>query len=152
MQRRTGKGAHISPPRENGDKSPELSAAPPSRLNQKTFGLTNRIWIILMLAGFIIFLTRYTLPHDYSMPRHGLTNYANLKPVNYLNDTNSTIAAPFDFCPVFGPADDIGQKHGVASIMRSRVHLGTGARVQRVIHKALSGLPVTISVLGGSSE
>jgi hypothetical protein len=30
--------------------------------------------------------------------------------------------------------------------------VGTGARVQRVLQKAMTGAPVTISVLGGSSE
>ncbi len=30
------------------------------------------------------------------------------------------------------------------------MHTGSGARVQRVVQKAMAGLPVTISVLGGS--
>jgi hypothetical protein len=32
------------------------------------------------------------------------------------------------------------------------MHVGTGGRVQRVINRALTGQPVTISVLGGSGE
>ena len=32
------------------------------------------------------------------------------------------------------------------------MHTGSGARVQRVVQKAMAGLPVTISVLGGSGE
>jgi hypothetical protein len=57
---------------------------------------------------------------------------------------------PFDFCPVFGPGDRIGSKYGQLVMSQSRVHLGSGARVQKVIHRALLGQPVTISVLGGS--
>ncbi len=30
------------------------------------------------------------------------------------------------------------------------MHTGSGARVQKVVQKAMAGLPVTISVLGGS--
>ena len=30
--------------------------------------------------------------------------------------------------------------------------MGTGARVQRVLNRAMSGAPITISILGGSSE
>ncbi|KAH8112798.1 Cap64 protein [Phellopilus nigrolimitatus] len=151
MQRRAVKGsAHISPPRADsalGDTS-DFESEKVSRLNQKTLGLTNRIWIILALFVFIVALTRFILPSDPSLPRHGLTD-ANLKPKNYMNATE-TDPSPFDFCPLFGPGDEIGAKHGIHALTKSRMHLGSGARIQRVIHKALSGLPVTISVLGGS--
>ncbi|EJD01844.1 Cap64 protein [Fomitiporia mediterranea MF3/22] len=120
-----------------------------SRLNQKTFGVTNRIWIILMLFVFIIVLTRFVLPSDPSLPRHGYTDTSRLTPKNYMNATD-TDPNPFEFCPLFGPGDAVGAKHGIHALMKSRMHLGSGARVQRVIHKALSGLPVTISILGGS--
>jgi len=30
--------------------------------------------------------------------------------------------------------------------------MGTGARVQRVLNRAMSGAPITISILGGSSK
>jgi hypothetical protein len=67
---------------------------------------------------------------------------------------NASEAAPnpFDFCPVYGPGDEIGLKHGAATLGRTRLHLGTGARVQRVLNRALTGQPVTISILGGSGE
>lgn len=151
MQRRTGKGgAHISPPRANGspNDTTDYDGEKVSRLNQKTLGLTNRIWIILTLFAFIVILTRFILPPDPSLPRHGLTN-ANLKPKNYMNATD-TDPHPFEFCPLYGPGDEIGAKHGIYGLSKSRVHLGSGARIQKVIHKALSGLPVTISILGGS--
>ncbi|THH04073.1 hypothetical protein EW145_g5790 [Phellinidium pouzarii] len=151
MQRRVGKGsAHISTPRANGALGdlPDFESEKVSRLNQKTFGLTHRIWIILALFLFIVTLTRFILPSDPSLPRHGLTD-ANLKPKNYMNSTE-TDPNPFEFCPLFGPGDEIGAKHGIHTLTKTRMHLGSGARVQRVIHKALSGLPVTISVLGGS--
>ena len=37
-------------------------------------------------------------------------------------------------------------------LLKSRLHMGTGARVQRVLNRAMSGAPITISVLGGSSK
>lgn len=151
MQRRAGKtAAHISPLRLNGHGgAPDADDdEKPSRLNQRTLGLTHRIWIILALFACILFFTRIILPSDSSVPRHGLTN-ANVKPRNYLNATE-TDPQPFDFCPLFGPGDAVGAKHGIHALMKSRLHLGSGARVQRVIHKALAGLPVTISVLGSS--
>lgn len=57
---------------------------------------------------------------------------------------------PFDFCPVFGPDDVVAQRRGQVPLLRSRLHMGSGARVQRVIQKAMAGNPVTMSVLGGS--
>lgn len=70
-------------------------------------------------------------------------------PRDYLN-SSATDPAPFDFCPVFGPGDAIAARRGQFELLRSRLHLGTGNRVQRVLRKAMSGMPVTISVLGGS--
>jgi hypothetical protein len=57
---------------------------------------------------------------------------------------------PFPFCPSYGPGDELGKQYGVLVLEQSRLHLGSGARVQGVIQKALAGQPVTISVLGGS--
>lgn len=68
---------------------------------------------------------------------------------DYLNASTSD-PAPFAFCPVFGPGDAIAQRRGQVPLLKSRIHTGTGARLQRVIQKAMSGHPVTISVLGGS--
>ena len=157
MQRRIAlkSSAHIAEPRDgdggilssNGGAYP--FEKPLSKLNQRTFGLTNRIWLILGLFLTIILFTKFVLPVDPSLPRHGLTN-ANLKAKNYINSSDAD-PSPFPFCPLFGPGDELGNKYGVHALAKTRLHLGSGARVQRVIHKALSGLPVTISVLGGSS-
>lgn len=76
---------------------------------------------------------------------------ALLSPVDFLNASASD-PAPFDFCPVFGPSDEVAQRRGQWGLMKSRLHMGSGARVQRVVQKAMAGLPVTISVLGGSGE
>ena len=153
MQRRVGKSsAHISPPRRSAALSHAdggVDGEKLSRLNQKTLGVTNRIWFILSLFAAIVLLSRFILPSDPNMPRHGYLDTSHLTPKNYMNDTDSN-TIPFDFCPVFGPGDALGSKHGIHALTKSRMHLGSGARVQRVIHKALSGLPVTISVLGGS--
>ena len=155
MQRRNGKNtATISPPRADGVGLLSSSGGgyppdkPVSRLNQRTFGLTNRIWLILGLFLTIVGFTKFVLPVDPSIPRHGLTS-ANMRPKNYINGSE-TDQHPFPFCPLFGPGDELGNKYGLHTLAKSRLHLGSGARVQRVIHKAMSGLPVTISVLGGS--
>jgi len=148
MQRRSGKGhAHISPPLRPArmGSDPEKS---PSRLNQKSLGVTNRIWLILALFLFLILFTRSILPTDSSNTRHRLLN-SDLRPKNYLNFTEDD-ALPFSFCPALGPGDQLATKYDPVALSKTRFHLGSGARVQRVINKALTGLPVTISVLGGS--
>lgn len=53
---------------------------------------------------------------------------------------------------MFGPGDAIAAKRGQFELLRSRLHTGTGARVQRILQKAMSGAPITISILGGSGE
>lgn len=72
-----------------------------------------------------------------------------LTPRDYLNASQAD-PAPFDFCPVFGPGDPVTERRGQWGLLKSRLHQGSNARIQKVIHKALSGSPVTISVLGGS--
>ncbi|KZT36267.1 hypothetical protein SISSUDRAFT_1050118 [Sistotremastrum suecicum HHB10207 ss-3] len=57
---------------------------------------------------------------------------------------------PFSFCPIGSSGDLLSEKYGVNNLARSRLHAGSGARVQKVLKKAMSGLPITISVLGGS--
>lgn len=74
---------------------------------------------------------------------------SGLTPRDYLNASQAD-PAPFDFCPVFGPGDPVAERRGQWGLLKSRLHQGSNARVQRVIQKALSGMPVTISVLGGS--
>ncbi|KAI0943672.1 hypothetical protein AcW1_002773 [Taiwanofungus camphoratus] len=144
MQRRSGKvHAHISPPTRMGS-DPEKA---PSRLNQKSFGVTNRIWIILTLFLVLVLFTRSILPSDTSGPRHRVP-HSDLRPKNYFNVTDDEI--PFSFCPALGPGDELVSKYDPVTLSKTRFHLGSGARIQRVINKALSGLPVTISVLGGS--
>ncbi|EPS96360.1 hypothetical protein FOMPIDRAFT_1130494 [Fomitopsis schrenkii] len=120
----------------------------PSRLNQKSLGVTNRIWLILALFVFLILLTRSILPGETSTARHRLLS-GDLRPKNYLN-ISETGESPFAFCPALGPGDEVASKYDVVALSKTRFHLGSGARVQRVINKALSGLPVTISVVGGS--
>ena len=107
------------------------------------------------LFGFVMFFTRIIFPQEAATnppPRHPFLS-PNVKPKNYLNATAAREEPnPFEFCPLFGEGDEVGNKYGVHALAKSRLHLGSGARVQRVVHKALSGLPVTISVLGGSGE
>ncbi|KZV90938.1 hypothetical protein EXIGLDRAFT_676605 [Exidia glandulosa HHB12029] len=115
-------------------------------------GSSTRVWLGLVgLAALFYFF----FPSSYSYspyPRHQYTQARELHPVNYLRNLTKgdVVPPPFDFCPVFGPGDRLGLKYGSVALGRSRLYTGTNTRVQRVIHKALSGLPVTISVLGGS--
>ncbi|KAJ6613622.1 CAP64-like protein [Mycena sp. CBHHK59/15] len=118
-----------------------------SRLNQRTLGVTNRIWLILALFLFLLTFTHYILPTTHT-PTYTFSSL-NLTPKNYLNVSEAG-PNPFDFCPVYGPGDEIGTKHGAVTLGQTRLHLGSGARIQRVLNKALAGQPVTVSILGGS--
>jgi hypothetical protein len=89
----------------------------------------------------------HSLAHDHARAPTG--PYDHLVPRNYLNNSR-TDPAPFDFCPIFGPGDAIADRRGQFELLKSRLHLGTGSRVQRVLQKAMSGGAVTMSVLGGS--
>jgi hypothetical protein len=112
----------------------------------RTYGIALGILALVFLSALA--LSRDSIP--LRLPRHALTDAQALRPHDYLN-ASAADPAPFDFCPVYGPGDELATKYGATVLARTRVHAGSGARVQRVIHKALSGLPVTISVLGGSS-
>ncbi|GJE86353.1 SGNH/GDSL hydrolase family protein [Phanerochaete sordida] len=126
-----------------------LSEKPASRLNQKTLGVTNRIWLILVVFLALVLFTRSILPSDTSYyGRHKLV-HIDAKPRNYLNVTEGS-PVPFSFCPALGPGDELADKYDPVALQKTRLHTGTGARIQRVITRALSGLPVTISVVGGS--
>ncbi len=150
MQRRSGKGvAHIAPPLGPSRMGLDSEKAT-SRLNQKTIGVTNRIWLILILFLALILLTKSILPSEPQDPRHKLL-HTDLKPKNYLNITDGN-TIPFAFCPALGPGDELATKYDALTLSKTRLHMGSGARVQRVITRALAGLPVTISVIGGSGE
>ncbi|KAH7106845.1 hypothetical protein BKA62DRAFT_740667 [Auriculariales sp. MPI-PUGE-AT-0066] len=122
-----------------------------SPADQNSF--TRRIWIALVA---LVVLFYFFFPHSYSYNpypvTHAVTEAKDLHPQNYLRNLTKgdNTPPPFDFCPIYGPGDALGLKYGSVPLGRSRLYTGTGTRVQRVIHKALSGLPVTISVLGGS--
>ncbi|KAJ7507134.1 hypothetical protein B0H11DRAFT_2271654 [Mycena galericulata] len=150
MQRRKGQ-AHIAPPllsRESSSSSGMGSDNEKlSRLNQRSFGVTNRIWLILGLFIFLLTFTHYIVPTPQT-PTYTFSNL-NLTPKNYLNASEAG-PNPFEFCPVYGPGDEIGVKHGAVNLGKTRMHLGSGARIQRVLNKALTGQPVTISIVGGS--
>jgi hypothetical protein len=151
MQRRPGKAlAHIAPPIQSPSSSSSSEVEKVSVLNQRLFGVTNRIWIIISVFLFLVAFTHFVLPKNHPV-HHEAYSTANLKPKNYINSSD-TEPNPFAFCPLFGPGDDIGAKYGSLTLSQSRLHLGSGARIQRVIHRALLGHPITISVVGGSGE
>jgi hypothetical protein len=154
MQRRTvGKSqAHISLPKDSLSRMGGQDSEKPSRLNRRNLGVTNRIWIILSLVLSILLLTRYIIGSS-SAPSaggHRLLS-SDLKPKNYLNATDlQHRESPFAFCPVYGEGDEVSKKYGALALTKTKLYLGSGARIQRVVNKAMSGLPVTISVIGGS--
>ena len=123
-----------------------------SPLSRRNFGVTNRIWIILSLVLSILLLSRYILSSSSSSSAGGRRLLSSdLKPKNYLNTTElQHRESPFAFCPAYGEGDEVGKKYGALALTRTRLHLGSGARIRRVVSKAMSGLPVTISVIGGS--
>ncbi|KAL4269320.1 Cap64p [Pleurotus pulmonarius] len=137
------RAAHIRPPR-----SPPLTMGSEEkpRLAQRSLGVTNRIWLIVGLIIVVLTLTHFILP---STSSQNAPVQKILKSKNYLNASQND-PNPFPFCPLYGPGDDIGNKYGALALSQSRMHLGSGARIQRVLQRALSGQPVTISVIGGS--
>lgn len=126
----------------------------PSRTKASSFSLTSPAGqrALLILGGLVslFVVTRIFFPAD-SYISHAPLPLQPLIARNYLNSTKSE-PAPFGFCPHYGPGDPVASKYGAHNLARSRLHMGSGARIQRVVHKALSGLPVTISVLGGSGR
>ncbi|KAJ7608455.1 hypothetical protein FB45DRAFT_387785 [Roridomyces roridus] len=150
MQRRKGQ-AHIAPPTPSRDSSVSSMGSDHeklSRLSQRSLGVTHRIWLILGLFVFLVTFTHFIYPSPSPTPTFTFSNL-DLTPKNYLN-ASETGPNPFGFCPVYGPGDEIGMKHGAVTLGKTRMHLGSGARIQRVLNKALTGQPVTISILGGS--
>lgn len=111
----------------------------------------NRAWLIVVVLGAILTVT-YFLQGPSASKLSNTPTYSNshLNAKNYLNVTDLG-PNPFEFCPSYGPGDELGEKYGSNLLSQSRMNLGSGARVQRVLNKALAGQPVTISVLGGSS-
>ena len=119
----------------------------PSRAPQRSI---SRVGTIVVFIICLLTFTHFVWPIFGSVQVQNYSN-ADLKAKNYFN-TTEVGPNPFTFCPAYGPADELGNKYGALTLAKSRLHLGTGGRVQRVLSKALAGLPVTISVLGGSGN
>ncbi|CAK5269766.1 unnamed protein product [Mycena citricolor] len=145
MHRRKG----ISPtlPSRHSSSSSMSSEKEVSRLNQRSLGVTNRIWLILALFVFLLTFTHFVLPTTHT-PTYAFSSLG-LTPKNYLN-ASEVGPNPFDFCPIYGPGDEIGSKHGATPLGKTRLHLGSGVRIQHVLNRALAGQPITISIIGGS--
>ena len=145
MQRRPARGqAHISLSAQNLSTAMASDLEKPSRMSQRS-----RIWVLLGLLVFILTCTHFIWPTVGAAS--AVRNYSNadVKAKNYFNATEVG-PNPFAFCPIYGPGDELGSRYGALTLSKSRLHLGSGARVQRVLNQALAGQPVTISVLGGS--
>lgn len=117
---------------------------------RRSFGVTNRIWMVLLAIAAVLVFTHFVLLSS-SDPSTSQPAYSNshLESKNYFNVTNLG-PNPFEFCPSYSDGDVLGEKYGTLTLSQSRSNLGTGARVQRLLHKALAGQPVTISIIGGS--
>ncbi|KAG9310170.1 hypothetical protein JVU11DRAFT_9793 [Chiua virens] len=159
MQRRSGlaKGlARITIPSQHPLTGMGIDPAR-SRWHRRSFGVPNRIWALLLAFSSLVVISRQVLSYN-RLPHQVST--AGLIPINYIHSANffttnssendATSQTPFRFCPVFGPGDDIAKKYSSVTLAQSRLHLGSGGRVQRMIHKALVGQPITMSVLGSS--
>ncbi|KAF8330783.1 uncharacterized protein EI90DRAFT_3059256 [Cantharellus anzutake] len=115
--------------------------------------LTPRITIFLLIVFILFLFTRLSLFPSESSSRafdvapRGL--YRHFSPRDYLNESAND-PAPFHFCPIYGPGDVLAKKYRAVNLQKSVLNRGSGTRIHRVIHKAMRGLPVTISVLGGS--
>lgn len=112
----------------------------------------SRKLLLIPACALAIYVLSF-LFHPSTSPNHPL-HETNLRPRNYLstnvNQTLEELPNPFQFCPVGGPNDRLSEKYGATNLLRTRLHAGSGARVQRVLRRAMSGLPITISILGGS--
>jgi len=125
------------------DKAPKFS--------QRKLGVVYRIWLTLFALVAVVVVIHYFVPSStVRLPNTPTYSNAGLTSKNYLNVTDLG-PNPFEFCPSYGPGDALGEKYGATVLSQSRLNLGSGARVQRVLNKALAGQPVTISVIGGSS-
>ena len=93
-----------------------------------------RIWAIFIGICVIIAITRL---FGTSSVTTSFYNQDSLHPVNYLN-TSQSAPPPFPFCPVHGPGDIIGNKYGAHAMAKSRLHLGSAARIQRLLHRVWS--------------
>lgn len=124
----------------------------PRRAASRTLGVANRVWLIVLGVLVTILLLHRLLPGPSKSP---LPSYASgdLHPKNYFNASSSTSPPPnpFAFCPSNGPSDELAARYGASPLSQTRRFQGTGYRIQRVLRRALSGQPVTISVIGGSS-
>ncbi|KAL7423831.1 hypothetical protein Q5752_001415 [Cryptotrichosporon argae] len=112
-------------------------------------GLPHRVLVLVGACLGLMLLSRLVIPSSDSSSTSHYSTPTLLTAGDYLN-ASAADPAPFDFCPVFGPGDKIAERRGQVGLLRSRLHAGTGARVQRVVQKAMAGMPITISVLGGS--
>ena len=142
---------YISPPSHNSPTMGSLSSSS-SPSSSSSSRKATRLWIPVLAILLLLTLVHFLLPPSNSSSSIHQPNYSNadLKAKNYLNSSEPVIPNPFDFCPSYSPGDKIGAKYGAVTLSKSRMHLGSGARIQRVLNKALAGQSVTISVLGGS--
>ncbi|KAF8064958.1 Cap64 protein [Lyophyllum atratum] len=150
MQRRAGRAqARIASPSHHSPPIGFDTDKGTTRLSQRSFGVTNRIWLILFLFFLLITFTRFALPTTHPTQSKPGVASTSLRAKNYLNASGAE-PNPFAFCPVYGPGDEIGARYGAQTLSQSRLYLGSGERIQRVLNRALAGQPVTISILGGS--
>jgi len=123
----------------------------PEKANHRPMGLRNRIRILVIIVILTVSVTYFIWPISGSGTVVPIYSNADLKSKNYFNETEVG-PNPFAFCPNYGPGDELGAKYGAVTLSNSRAHLGSGVRIQRVLNRALAGQPVTMSILGGSSE
>jgi len=108
-----------------------------------------RIFLALFLLLALLGIIHLVYAPPPTPPTQAYSN-ANLVSKNYFLNASAIGPNPFPFCPSFGAGDVLGETYGPVTLSKSRLNLGSGARIQRLLQKALAGQPVTISVIGGS--
>ena len=90
-----------------------------------------------MLLLFVLSFTDFIWPSLGTSTLVQVYSNADLKSKNYFNATE---AGPnsFEFCLIYGPGEELGRKYGALTLSKSRLHKGSGARVQRVRNQALA--------------
>lgn len=139
MQRRMHRALDTETPPKSPFIRPNLSSTPKADgiLTKKNITSTARIWTLVVTFSLLFAITR--LFSSKEAHSHSFYDQDALHPVNYLNQSN--LGVPFDFCPVHGSTDVIGNKYGAHAMAKSRLHLGSGAHIQRLIHRvSIAGL------------
>ncbi|KAH9811212.1 hypothetical protein DFH28DRAFT_982543 [Melampsora americana] len=174
QKRHTTSSNHDNHLQRDSSPSPLSSSTRLSQLSARPGMISRRRLLIALGAGAAIFIllhfisfsgtpvgslpgfatrsstSRRTDAQQISARRHRLIQGSSSSSSSGIGPANFSDLAPFTFCPTFGEGDELGQVYGQQAILKTRTHIGSSDRVKRVLRRAMSGLPITIGILGGS--